>query len=269
MLPPDDAEVAQLTSTLAERITKFFVGHGMGPESDPAEADPLSREEPWLSGLYSAAVMGRIAYGENAGRRLTRMGDQVDPESLDPSVTPRCASVAGFSLHANIGIPAGDRERLERLIRYCARPAIAMERLESLPDGRLLYRFKRRWRDGTTYVVFQPLELLEKLSALVPAPRAHLVRYSGVLAPAAKWRPLIVPAGSVEDDAEAPNSIAAPLSELAAPRESESLEAFPTQHGRNYSWAELMKRDWSVDVLECPRCFGRMQIVAANHMPFL
>ena len=44
-------------------------------------------------------------------------------------------------------------------------------------DGRLVYRFKRPWRDGTTHVVFDPLELLEKLAALVPAPKAHLVRY--------------------------------------------------------------------------------------------
>ena len=45
-----------------------------------------------------------------------------------------------------------------------------MARLEHLPDGRLLYRFKRSWRDGTTHVVMDPLELLERLSALVPAP---------------------------------------------------------------------------------------------------
>ena len=81
----------------------------------------------------------------------------------------------------------------ERLARYCARPPVAMERLERMAEGRLLYRFKRPWRDGTTHVVFEPLELLEKLAALVPAPKAHVVRYSGVLAPAAKWRALIVP----------------------------------------------------------------------------
>src|SRR6266404_4818759 len=86
--------------------------------------------------------------------------------------------------------------RFERLARYCARPPIAMERLEPLADGRLLYRFKRPWRDGTTHVVFEPLELLEKFVAIIPAPKAHLVRYSGILGPAAKWRALIVPAGS-------------------------------------------------------------------------
>ena len=73
-----------------------------------------------------------------------------------------------------------------------------LERLEPHADGRVLYRLKRPWRDGTTLIVMDPLELLERLSALVPAPRAHLTRYAGVLAPAAKWRRLIVPESAIE-----------------------------------------------------------------------
>lgn len=46
-----------------------------------------------------------------------------------------------------------------------------------------LYRLKRRWRDGTSHMIFEPLELVEKLAALVPPPRFNLVRYHGVLAP--------------------------------------------------------------------------------------
>src|SRR5438128_1156117 len=111
------------------------------------------------------------------------------------------ASVDGFSLHANVSVPAHDRERLERLARHCARPPIAMERLEVLKDGRMRYQLKRPWRDGTTHLVMEPFELLEKLAALIPFPRAHLVRYSGLLAPAAKWRPLIVPVLSAESAA--------------------------------------------------------------------
>src|SRR5881628_3737862 len=44
----------------------------------------------------------------------------------------------------------------------------------------------RPWRNGTTHAIFEPLEFLEKLAALVPTPRAHLVRFHGLLAPAAK-----------------------------------------------------------------------------------
>jgi len=46
-----------------------------------------------------------------------------------------------------------------------------------LAAGRLLYHLKRRWRDGTTHMIFEPLELVEKLAALVPRPRFNLVRY--------------------------------------------------------------------------------------------
>ena len=138
---------------------------------------------------YSSGIWATYA----AGRRVTRTGDQMDPESMEALASPRCASVGGFSLHANTAVPAGDRTRLERLCRYCGRPPIAIERLEPLSDGRLAYRFKRPWRDGTSHVVFAPLQFLEKLSAIVPAPKTHLVRYSGILGPAAKWRPLILP----------------------------------------------------------------------------
>src|SRR5580700_11978943 len=75
---------------------------------------------------------------------------------------PAVATVAGFSLHANTAVPGGDRQRLQRLVQYCARPAVATERLEPLPDGRLLYRFKRPWSDGTTHVILEPSELMEK-----------------------------------------------------------------------------------------------------------
>jgi len=86
--------------------------------------------------------------------------------------------VSGFSVHANVCIEARDRMRLERLCRYAARPAVATERLSALPDGRLLYRLKRRWRDGTSAVVFEKQDFLAKLAVLVPAPRVHLTRLS-------------------------------------------------------------------------------------------
>src|SRR3989442_4932361 len=68
----------------------------------------------------------------------------------------------------------------ERLARYVSRPAVSTERLSELPDGRLLYRLKRRWRNGTTEVVFQRSDFIAKLAALVPAPRAHLRTYHGI-----------------------------------------------------------------------------------------
>ena len=277
LLAPDDEEIAQITATLAEPITAFLVRRGLGPDGDPEEADPLSQQEPWLSRLYAAAVTGKMAFGPNAGKRLSRTGDQIDPESMEALNSPRCASVAGFSMHATVDIHAGERDRLQRLCRYCSRQRIALERLEVLCDGRLLYRFKRPWRDGTTHVVFQPLELLEKLAALVPAPRAHLVRYHGLIAPAAKWRALIVPASSSPSTTEPERLIRSstmPLGESSPvegpvkdPVSAVPLTAAMPRRRPNYTWAQLMKRVWELDVLECPNCQGRMRILAAIHPP--
>ncbi|MHC4925689.1 MAG: transposase [Planctomycetota bacterium] len=69
-----------------------------------------------------------------------------------------------------------DREGVERLLRYCARPPFALERLHapngyaspSSPNARLLYRFPRPTPDGRTQILLSPLQLLERLAAFVP-----------------------------------------------------------------------------------------------------
>jgi hypothetical protein len=95
----------------------------------------------------------------------------------------RCAEAGGFNVHANVCVPARDRRRLEKLCRYASRPPVATERLSRLADGRLVYRLKHRYRDGTTHMVYEPLEFLGRLAALIPPPRAHQLRYHGCRPP--------------------------------------------------------------------------------------
>jgi len=155
-----------VTARIARRIVNLLERRGLGPHGDPEEADPLQRDQPLLAELYGASVHGRIAEGPRAGHRVMTLGGPTDLEAPAVTAGARCASVAGFSVHANVCIPARARRQLEKLWRYAARPPVATERLSRLPDGRLLYRLKRRWRDGTTHVVFEPVELVEKLAAL-------------------------------------------------------------------------------------------------------
>ena len=55
----------------------------------------------------------------------------------------------GFSVDASVGIAANDRPALERLLRYCARPCWASERLTQADDGeRLIYLFDKPRPDG-------------------------------------------------------------------------------------------------------------------------
>jgi hypothetical protein len=69
--------------------------------------------------------------------------------SIDPLVVLFYFPVERIALlHANTAIPAHRRDQLERLMRYTARGALSLERLEQDANGDLLYRFNRPWSDG-------------------------------------------------------------------------------------------------------------------------
>jgi hypothetical protein len=98
---------------------------------------------------------------------------------------------------------------------------------------------------------------------LVPPPMFNLVRYHGILSSVARWRSSIVPfAPEAADPAHRDGC-------SAGKQPAHGGEKFLPGccHLRNYTWAELMKRVWEVDVLECNRCGGRMRILAAINRP--
>ena len=117
--------------------------------------------------------------------------DEPPPAREDPRLQ---AAFDGFDLHAGTTLDADDRTALERFLRYCLRGPVANSRLTKGPGNKLIYQLKSRRRDGATAIRISPLALLERLSWLVPNPGQHLIRYHGVLAANARWRPRIVPA---------------------------------------------------------------------------
>ena len=88
----------------------------------------------------------------------------------------------GFSVDGSVRIEAADRAGRERLLRYCARPPFALDRLRELDPERLLYESTKPGPGGNGSLLLTPLELLDRLAALVPPPRIHRHRYFGVLA---------------------------------------------------------------------------------------
>ena len=69
----------------------------------------------------------------------------------------------------------------------------AQDRLRLRADGRVALRAEDgRGATARAQLVFEPLELLEKLAALTPRPRINLLLYHGVLAPHARWRARVV-----------------------------------------------------------------------------
>jgi hypothetical protein len=241
--PPSDADVAHVVQKISRRVIRTLRRLGYleaGMEVPVATGyDPLRDTEPELARTMAASVTQRIAFGERAGQNVRRIGSGFSYEGERPERKgPRCASVHGFSLHANTEIPAHRRDQLERLIRYTARGALSLERLEQDANGDLMYRFNRPWSDGTTGIKLSPLELLEKLAALVPVPRAHLVRYGGCLAPHSKLRAAIIP----------------------TPRQR-GVDGDASKMGTPYwNWARLLGRVFDVDMATClPPLCGRRE----------
>src|SRR5262249_5549465 len=147
---------------------------------------------------------------------------------------------------------ANDRAALERLCRYILRPPFAPERLRRRSDGRVALELKQPWHDGTRELVFEPLELLERLAAMTPRPAADLLVCPGLLAARAPGRARVVAYGRVAPE---PTALAPPLGAGAEDTKAKS-------GARAWSWAALMHRAFALDVLACPHCGGRLRLIA-------
>ncbi|MBK6862435.1 MAG: transposase [Ideonella sp.] len=276
---PTDDELHALLQTVIARLMKMLTRRGVLVEEMGqtylAEPDADRDEARTLRALQAAAVTYRIAFGPRAGQKmLTLRGAErghgtVPGEGLAHAKRerglqgmpreaaerqPLCADIDGFSLHAVVRVEARDRSRLEQLCRYITRPALSDERVQLNDAGQVELKLKAAWRDGATHLVMSPLEFMQRLAALVPRPRLHLlIRFHGVLAPNAKLRALVVPQG--------PPAQAKPANEAAATEcEVETAQARP---GR-ISWARLLKRVFDIDMQHCPNCGGgELKIIAA------
>jgi hypothetical protein len=114
--------------------------------------------------------------------------------------------------------------------------------------------------------VFTPHELMEKLIPLIPRPRCHLVRYHGILGPAAKDRAKVVPTPPAPPAPDAASAESAGA-DKAGTGESREIDITKIQRGSRLPWALLLKRVFMTDALTCPKCQGRMKILAAITKP--
>jgi hypothetical protein len=184
------------------------------------------------------------------------------------------AELGGFNLHAGVCVAADDRDALERLCRYMARPAVASGRVSVLPDGNVAYRVKSPRSAGATHRVMTPMEFMARLSALTPPPRTPLVSYHGVVAPNSPWRVAVVPLPPIEEaigacaegavavgGAAVGKSAAAGGSAATAATQADAVRPTRVEGGR-IEWARLLWRVWKIDALKCPAYGGRMTIIA-------
>jgi hypothetical protein len=256
--PLTTLDVADVRQTVEARVRRLLERRGLGEgDAGGGEGDVWAQEAPGLAGLAAASVQGQVALGRARGARVQRLGDEAEEEG--ETAHGSChARANGFDLHAGLVVPAGQRERLERVCRYALRPPVSAERLSLSSAGQVLLRFRQPWRDGTTHLAFDPVEFLGRLAVLVPRPRINLLLYHGVLAPRAAWRSEVVPrlvsaGGGVvcaheEADTDGSQSAETPDAE--------------GRRARGRLWADLMQRTFGLDVLACSRCGGRLRLTA-------
>jgi hypothetical protein len=263
---PSSAELTQLTHSIAHRVGRYLERQGLLERDaensclagDAVDDDPLNQ-------LLGHAITYRIAVGPQQGRKVYTL--QTVPASDEPYDTG-VGQVAGFSLHAGVAARADERHKLERLCRYIARPAVSEKRLSLTPTGNIRYQLKTPYRDGTTHVIFEPLDFMyrmyglpraqgcagtaiARLAALVPKPRVNLTRFHGVFAPNSKYRALVTKAkrgkGKMATDSDEPPT--------------------PVERRASMTWAQRLKRVFNIDIETCNECGGVMKIIACIEDP--
>jgi ribosomal protein S27E len=171
---PTSAELAALTQTLARRIGRYLERQGLlerDAENSYLAGDDLKAGP--MAQLLGSSITYRIAVGPQQGRKVFTL--QTLP-ACDEAFDDGVGKVSGFSLHAGVAARADQRQKLERLCRYISRPAISEKRLSLTPNGNVRYQLKTPYRDGTTHVIFEPLDFIARLAALVPRPRMDMPR---------------------------------------------------------------------------------------------
>ena len=149
-----------------------------------------------------------------------------------------------------------------------ARPAFALERLREIDPEHLVYESVKPGPGGSVTLMLTPLELLDRLAALIPPPRRHRHRYFGVLAPNAPLRSAVTALAGPQAETPAAQTPAAaagaapPAPASASAETAQAAEEPIHRQAARYAWALLLARIYEVFPLLCPKCGGEIRIIA-------
>ena len=240
---PSEPDLAAISWEICRNTIAWLRKHDLWIDSADS-ASVLAQESPLVAACAAASLQGRVLFGKRQGSGLLRLQNPL----LVQQPTSQLAG-HGFHLHAAVRAAAQDHKAKATLCRYIVRPPIANDRLSILPHGRVQLRLKRAYSDGTTHMLFEPLDFIARLVALVPPPRAHQVRFHGVFAPHHRLRERVVPPPVLE----------------SLPAKSPLPTSFTTT--RRKSFAMLLKKTFDLDLLICPRCGGQSRVLEATTEP--
>jgi ribosomal protein S27E len=250
---PTRDELQHLVERISERLGKFLVKAGVltqDIENSYLTLDHLDQNP--LQQVHGHSITYRIAVGSQQGKKVFTL-QTVLPTPEDDRFS-QVGKAAGFSLHAGVATRAHERKKLEKICRYVARPAVSEQRLVLTRDGRVRYELKTPFRDGTTHVIFEPLDFMARLAALVPKPRINLTRFHGVFAPNSKHRATITLGKRGKAALQAATLL-------------EVDDKTPMETRAAMTWAQRLKRVFNIDITVCEKCKGPVKVVACIEDP--
>lgn len=246
---PTAIELNALVHKLSQRVARFLTKQGLlleDSDNSYLNLDGLAPDP--MQDLHGHSITYRVALGTQRGKKVFTL--QTLPPQIEESSDSQVGSMAGFSLHAGVATRGNEREKLERVCRYIARPALSEKRLSISGNGHVRYQLKTPYRDGTTHVIFTPLDFMAKLAALVPKPRVNLTRFFGVFAPNSQYRMTITQEKKVK------------------PRtRSDKGNKTVTEKRQSMTWAQRLKRVFNIDIETCEACQGQVKVIACIEDP--
>ncbi len=247
------SELNTLVATISQRVADHLERQGLLVRDDESSYLTLDlQDDDAMNQLQGHSITYRIAVGPQQGRKVFTL--QTIPSWEDDDFgTNQVGKIAGFSLHAGVATKTRERRKLERLCRYISRPAVSEKRLALTWQGTVRHQLKTPYRDGTTHIIFEPLDFMAKLAALVPKPRANLTRYHGVLAPNSKQRIYVTPAKRGKGNTQKQGV------KVDEPARVDCHQSM--------TWAERLKRVFNIDITICSRCGAAVRIIACIEDP--
>lgn len=222
--PPTDHDVADVASRVCRQTRRLLLRHNAWRDlSPPTQGLPLH---------------GHVSLGPPHQHRDVRLIGAAAKTGCGQQATHDDA----YSFDVYAGQTAANPDRLRRLAEYNLSPPLDPDDLTLLPDGQVRLTFKRPRHDGTGHVVLHPLELLDKLVALTPRPRANTIRFHGIYAANARFRDQAVPQPT------------APPTPCPAGGQN-------TPEDR-HAWGRMLSALHTVDVLRCPRCSATLLLIS-------
>lgn len=246
---PTSQELTQLAHTIAHRVGRYLERRGLLERdaedsylaSDTMDDDPLTQ-------LLGHSITYRIAVGflrcslckpcRPVNRKINSATESARwPASVCMPVW-RSGPMNARSSNGFAGTSAARRYR---------------KRLSLTPSDNVRYQLKTPYRDGTTHVIFEPLDFIARLVALVPKPRVNLTRFHGVFAPNSQHRALVTPARRGKGNK---HNIA-----------GEGQERIPVERRAAMTWAQRLKRVFNIDIETCTECGGPVKVIVCIKDP--